>query len=96
MTRKFKVKKENFICNHCGKNVRGDGYTNHCPGCLWSKHVDVYPGDRAEFCGGAMRPTSVLMKAGSYTITHVCEYCGAERVCKTSPGDNFDAILTLC
>ena len=96
MARNFQVKKENFNCSHCGLNVRGDGYTNHCPGCLWSKHVDIYPGDRAELCGGLMRPKSISTKAGGYTIAHICEACGAERSCKTSPGDNFEAILALC
>lgn len=37
---------EDFICAHCGTHVRGNGYTNHCPECLWSKHVDNNPGDR--------------------------------------------------
>ena len=26
--------------------MKGNGYTNHCPKCLWSKHVDINPGDR--------------------------------------------------
>ena len=24
-----------------------NGYTNHCSQCLWSKHVDINPGDRS-------------------------------------------------
>ncbi|HTX82092.1 MAG TPA: RNHCP domain-containing protein [Streptosporangiaceae bacterium] len=31
-------------------------YRNHCPVCLWSKHLDVGPGDRLSGCGGRMRP----------------------------------------
>lgn len=31
---------EDFICENCGTEVKGNGYTNHCPKCLWSKHVD--------------------------------------------------------
>jgi hypothetical protein len=38
-----------FVCVHCGKEVKPLGYTSrdHCPFCLWSVHVDVNPGDRA-------------------------------------------------
>ena len=52
--KKFIKVKEDFVCEHCGAEVKGDGYTNHCPKCLWSKHVDVHPGDRAAECGGMM------------------------------------------
>ena len=36
---------EDFTCEHCGATVKGNGYTNHCPMCLWSKHVDVDQGE---------------------------------------------------
>lgn len=41
---------EEFICEHCGQHVPKLGYScrNHCPYCLYSKHVDVNPGDRQE------------------------------------------------
>ena len=45
---------EDFTCGQCGAAVTGDGYTNHCPLCLWSRHVDINPGDRAAECGGLM------------------------------------------
>ena len=38
-----------FNCEHCGKEVLplSDGsYRNHCPYCLYSKHVDIVLGDR--------------------------------------------------
>jgi len=53
---KFKKRKEDFFCENCGENVSGDGFTNHCPKCLWSKHVDVFPGDRKGSCNGLMKP----------------------------------------
>lgn len=94
-TRKFKKTKEDFVCEKCGVAVRGDGYTNHCPACLWSKHVDVFPGDRSEQCAGMMKPVSVERKGDGYVITHKCERCGAEKVNKMSPHDNFDAVLAI-
>ena len=38
---------EEFICENCGKKVGKLGYScrNHCPYCLYSKHVDKNPGD---------------------------------------------------
>ncbi len=71
-----------FVCAHCGKAVSPLGYTsrNHCPFCLWSKHLDVLPGDRAADCGGDMRPIRVLTDPRrGYIIVHKCTKCGAER-----------------
>jgi Zn finger protein HypA/HybF involved in hydrogenase expression len=48
----FKRTIEDFTCEHCGEQVTGNGFTNHCPQCLWSKHVDIDPGDRLALCGG--------------------------------------------
>ncbi len=86
---------EDFTCEHCGAPVRGTGYTNHCPRCLWSKHVDVSPGDRAETCGGLMRPIALEGSSPDYTIIHRCERCEAVRRIKVSPEDDPAALLAL-
>ena len=72
-TKKFQRRKEDFVCEHCGASVKGNGYTNHCPCCLWSKHVDINPGDRAESCGGLMEPVSVVSRQGHYLLTQKCQ-----------------------
>ncbi len=95
MSGSFTRRVEDFTCVKCGAKTRGDGYTNHCPKCLWSLHVDVAPGDRAEDCGGAMRPVGVEDKGGKRSIVHVCDKCGITRRCRTSPGDDADAIYAL-
>ena len=59
--KQFVRRREDFVCEHCGTKVVGDGYTNHCPKCLWSKHVDIMPGDRAEDCQGLMRPIDIKL-----------------------------------
>ena len=64
---------EDFNCGHCGFLEKGDGYTNHCSQCLWSKHVDVNPGDRAASCQGLMRPVLVDTKKGQYRFLQRCE-----------------------
>ena len=86
---------ENFVCEHCGAFVIGDGYTNHCPHCLWSKHVDEDPGDRKAACSGLMRPAALEGSSPTYRILHVCERCGFERVNKVEPEDSTDAIVEL-
>ena len=95
MNKKFQRHIEDFTCKNCSTFVNGNGYTNHCPECLWSQHVDVNPGDRAETCHGLMEPTSVIIKQGNYILTHYCTVCGIIRNNKTSKNDSFDAILNL-
>ena len=40
--KRFNELDEGFICEHCGKEVLPLGYTSrdHCPYCLYSKHVN--------------------------------------------------------
>jgi hypothetical protein len=91
----FKRTKENFVCEHCGAQVVGTGYTNHCPNCLWSKHVDVDPGDRAASCGGMMEPIALEGTTPKYRIVHRCLTCGAIRRVRLSDADNVEAFLAL-
>lgn len=93
--KQFQRKKEDFVCENCGQEVKGNGYTNHCPCCLYSKHVDVNPGDRAESCGGLMEPIDLELKDGKYVVVHKCQKCGFIRRNKIVDGDNFEAVLKL-
>lgn len=83
------------MCENCGLAVQGDGFTNHCPRCLWSKHVDVNPGDRDSSCQGLMEPVGIELEHGEYRILHRCTRCGALKRNKTAPNDDFDAVLAL-
>ena len=93
MSLKFQKKIEDFSCEYCGTYVTGSGFTNHCPKCLWSKHVDVYPGDREELCRGLMEPIQLRLVRDGYTIVHRCVRCGLEKTNKTSEDDNVNALL---
>lgn len=84
---------EDFTCKHCHTHVKGNGYTDHCPKCLYSKHVDKDPGDRAEECGGMMEPVRMEGTAKEYLIVHRCEKCDLERRVKAAPEDDPEAIL---
>ncbi len=86
---------ENFTCEHCGATVAGDGYTNHCPQCLWSKHVDVEPGDRAADCHGLMRPVSAEPDRDGYSIYHRCARCGKIRSNRSAPSDDTNLLILL-
>ncbi len=68
---------EVFSCNHCGEAVSSYRNRNHCPHCLWSRHVDIRIGDRNSACKGEMEPVSVWTKAdGEWAIIHRCTRCG--------------------
>lgn len=94
-TARFQKKVETFTCEHCGVVNEGNGYTNHCKACVWSKHVDINPGDRAATCGGLMKPTAVENENGEYILTHTCERCGYKKRNKVSANDDFDVIVSL-
>ena len=93
--KKFQRKFENFVCKNCHKKTKGDGYTNHCPFCLYSLHVDINPGDRAADCSSLMKPVWIEKKKDAYAITHECIVCGHKKKNKISPKDDFDEVIKL-
>ena len=96
--KRFSKNDSGFICAHCGREVEPLGYTsrNHCPYCLYSRHLDVNPGDRASDCGGLMRPVAVTShpKKG-FVITHKCTLCGSERNNKMQADDDTSLLIKL-
>ncbi len=93
--KKFTRTIEDFTCGNCGKEVKGDGYTNHCPVCLWCRHVDINPGDRAEECKGMMEPVVVEILHGDNVVTHHCTKCRFERKNKINKNDNEQVVIYL-
>ncbi len=94
--KKFIKNKEDFICEKCRKEVKGTGYTNHCPQCLYSKHVDVSPGDRANECGGLMKPIRVEGTGiDKMQIVHKCVKCAAEKNNKIQKDDDIEAVANV-
>jgi len=92
----FLKKVENFTCDFCGAKVKGSGYTNHCPKCLYGKHVDEeVPGDRASGCRGLMVPVRAEVRGEEYILIHRCQKCGKVTRNKTTKEDNFEEILKL-
>ena len=96
--KQFTKRDEEFVCKHCGKKVSKLGYTSrdHCPYCLYSKHVDNMPGDREEECKGLLKPVQVeLDSKKGYVIIYKCEKCGAIRKNKAAVDDDKDLLIKL-
>lgn len=84
------------MCEVCGVKVTGDGYTDHCPKCLWGKHVDQnIPGDRKSKCKGLMEPKRVIYEKGRYRIFYECVECGKEFWVKASKNDDREELMEL-
>ena len=78
MQKRFTMIDEDFICDYCGKLVGKLNYTarDHCPYCLYSKHVDINPGDRLNMCKGLLKPIGIEKYKDSYKIVYKCNKCG--------------------
>lgn len=94
-SKKFQKRVENFRCQKCGAKIWGNGYTDHCPVCLWGMHVDVNPGDRMEKCGGMMEPVQAEVKGDKFLLYFICRKCGYKYRVKSLPEDNFEVIMKL-
>lgn len=92
---KFQKRVEDFVCAACGAQVKGNGYTNHCPHCLVSMHVDVHPGDRAATCGGLMEVVKIDLKEGEWRLLHRCGRCGYEKWNKVGAEDSQERLAQV-
>jgi len=91
---------EPFHCVNCGELVTapatGTEQRNHCPRCLWSRHVDFQTGDRRSVCKGGMEPIAVWVKpTREWSIVHRCTKCGTLRVNRVAGDDNEVILLSL-
>jgi hypothetical protein len=98
MKKNFIRKKENFVCGNCGFEVKGNGYTDHCPKCLWGKHVDEeIPGDRASDCGGLMEPVGAEFQISNleFKIKYKCTKCRHEFTVRSFEEDDREVLMKL-
>ena len=82
-----------FRCGHCRLDVPADAvgtaHRNHCPNCLWSRHVDDVPGDRAAGCGALMEPIAISVRGdGEWVVVHRCAGCGEVHLNRSAGDDN--------
>ena len=89
-----------FRCIHCQRIVPGaapgTAHRNHCPHCLWSRHVDRTTGDRGSACRGAMEPVAVGIQGnGEWSLVHRCRECGWVRLNRIAGDDNDVLLLSM-
>lgn len=95
--KKFNMIDEEFICDNCGKKVNKLAYTarDHCNYCLYSKHVDINPGDRNNTCKGLLIPIGIEKFKGTYKIIYKCEKCNCLHKNIIAKDDDFNIIINL-
>lgn len=95
--KKFNMIDEDFICENCGKMVSKANYTarDHCPYCLYSKHIDINPGDRLNDCKGLLEPVSIEKFKDTYKIIYKCNKCNKIHKNIMANDDNIDLIIEL-
>lgn len=93
-----------FRCIHCGnfvptnRDTSGVGHRNHCPVCLWSRHLDLHRGgDRLSVCKAPMRPVGLTVKKadkkyahsgdGELMLIHECTECGRLSINRVAADD---------
>ena len=93
----FVVIDEEFVCENCGSKVKKLGYScrNHCPVCLYSKHVDILPGDRNNVCKGLLKPIDVEKFKDTYKIIYKCRNCKQEHKNIIAKDDDMDMIIKI-
>lgn len=94
-----------FTCKYCGiyvssqSLVSGVNNRNHCPNCLYSRHLDLFQaGDRLCACKGMMAPVGLTVKRitdkynsnalGELMLVHHCLACSSVSINRIAADDN--------
>ncbi|MEQ9455083.1 MAG: RNHCP domain-containing protein [Phycisphaeraceae bacterium] len=91
---------DGFTCIRCRMHVSGDPrgsrHRNHCPLCLWSRHVDEAIGDRQATCRAPMEPIAIHTRDdGEWCLIHRCTACNTFRTNRIAGDDQELALLQL-
>jgi hypothetical protein len=91
---------DTFRCLQCRRHVPlsafGTQHRNHCPSCLWSRHLDVTPGDRRASCGSRMEPIAVTIRpGGEWVLIHRCAGCGVLHENRIAGDDSVFALMAI-
>lgn len=85
----------------------GTRHRNHCPFCLWSKHLDSEkPGNRKSPCQAEMKPIGLTFKRegidkygkpkqGELMLIHQCNGCNKIAINRIAGDDNPEMILEV-
>ena len=105
-------KNRDFRCAHCHNFVSthplvsGVNNRNHCPYCLWSRHLDLFrAGDRLCACKGLMQPVGLTLKSsrkkyapreqGELMLVHACTECGNVSINRIAADDDSQKLLDV-
>jgi len=103
---------DGFTCQRCRQFVSsaaglaGVLNRNHCPYCLWSRHVDLYrPGDRLCACKAPMSPAGLTQKQtrkkyacfsnGELMLIHTCTGCSGISINRLAADDDPDQVMQV-
>ena len=100
-----------FKCVHCHNHVSANNLLsgvqnrNHCPYCLWSRHLDLHEsGDRLAACKSPMKPVGLTLKKtkkkygkdqGELMLVHLCQECGRVSANRIAADDIADHIFEI-
>ncbi len=101
-----------FECQNCHYKVKTTGNIgtknrNHCPKCLFSKHVDnLVAGDRKSECKELMEPVGLTFKKsridkygkeikGELMLVHRCKGCNKVSINRIAADDDSNDIVNL-
>jgi hypothetical protein len=110
--RRMELEAEGFQCAHCrvyvssNPRLAGVANRNHCPYCLWSRHLDLFAaGDRLAACRQAMRPVGLTLKhnlkkygnpgQGELMLVHECLECGKVSINRIATDDLAENLLEV-
>jgi hypothetical protein len=78
---------------------------NHCPYCLWSRHLDLYcAGDRLSACKSPMQPIGLTIKhtrkkygsaSGELMLIHSCRECQALSINRIAADDDPQLVVAV-
>ena len=103
---------EAFLCRYCHAPVythpliSGVQNRNHCPYCLWSRHVDhARAGDRLSACKAIMQPIGLTFKrsqnkygkdrTGELMLIHRCNECGKLSINRIAADDLVEKLMEI-
>ena len=111
-TRRERSDVKGFTCRHCNLYVPCDPMLagvqnrNHCPYCLWSRHLDWRTaGDRLAGCRATMQPIGLTIKRsrnkyagerdGELMLIHRCTICAKVAINRIAADDCATAIMQI-
>ena len=113
-TRRKEHEHGGFDCSHCKEWITihdqiGTHNRNHCPHCLWSRHLDLEKlGDRKSTCKNGMEPIALAFKeegvdryssqnrkVGELMLVHECVADGQLRINRIAADDNQHKVLEV-